>query len=88
MVALFANKADCAGRAVSRQEATTFANINGIQIYEEISAQKGGNVDKALSQLLDRKRWPIPDFVDRSEVEDRERVKLNSRSPAASKCCA
>jgi hypothetical protein len=54
LICLFANKVDAVNRAVSRQEATTFASINGIPVYEEISAQTGENLEKAFGCVLDR----------------------------------
>lgn len=32
----------------------TFASINGIPVYEEISAQTGENLEKAFGCVLDR----------------------------------
>jgi Rab family protein len=51
-ICLLGNKVDCTTRQVRREEAANFANENRIDLYEEVSARTGENVEAAVSRFL------------------------------------
>jgi len=49
------NKLDTHKREVRKEEAENFANENRIEVYEEVSARTGENVEAAVSRFLSGK---------------------------------